>query len=296
MDLFDLIGTQLSDDVIGRLATSLGESPQATRQATSAGAIPAILGSLVQRYSGDAGASQLLNLLRSGGHDGSILNNLGGALGGGAQTDALLNVGKGLLGSLLGDRSDAVTDLLASTSGLRRSSAGSLLGLAVPLVLGVLGKQVQSRGIGAAGIATALAALPDALGKVAAPGLATAMGLSGFAAPPPPGEGRKAAIWPWLLVPAVALTLFFGLQRCQQTAAAPPARPADPGAAAASAPSETDVIRSLPGAPSAGMPAEPAPAAATPSSADAPADAPPPGSDEATPPAEPAGESPRPAG
>jgi hypothetical protein len=292
MDLIDLIGTQLSDDVIGRLAASLGESPQATRQATSAGAVPAILGSLVQRYSGDAGSSQLLDLLRSGGHDGSILNNLGGALGGGAQTDALLNVGKGLLGSLLGDRSDAVTDLLASTSGLRRGSAGSLLGLAVPLVLGVLGKQVQSRGIGAAGIATALAALPDALGKVAAPGLATAMGLVGFA-PPTPGGSRKAAIWPWLLVPAVALTLFFGLQRCQQTAAAPPARPADAGTAAASAPSEADVIRSLPGAPGVATPAEPAPAAAPPPSS---ADAPEPAADEATTPAAPAGESPRPAG
>ena len=241
MNLLDLVKSQLTDDVLGKLAGTLGESATGTQKAVLNGALPAVLAGLVNRYGGEAGAGQLLDLLRSGGHDGSMLNNLNGALAGGAQTDSLLNLGKGLLGSLLGSRADAVTDLLASFSGVRRASASSMLGLAVPIVLGVLGKQVQSGALGASGIAGALAAVKDVLAGAAAPGLASAMGLSDFSSTGAAGSGeRKGAIWPWLLVPAVALALFFGLRGCQQNAArsaetAPPAE-RTPAAAIAAEP------------------------------------------------------------
>ncbi len=248
MDLFDLVKTQLDDAALGQLASLLGESVQGTQQAVMTGAVPAVLGGLAQRYSGEAGAASLLDLLRSGGHDGSMLGNLAGAIGGGAQTDALLNTGKGLLGALLAGRSDAVTDFLAAGSGLRRGSAGSLLGLVVPLVLNVIGRQVQTKGLNAAGIASAIAALPGILGKVAAPGLSAAMGLADFSAIGTTAEAaRKSPIWPWLLVPAVALSLFFSLRSCQQTAVR--AVPAATGAAAA-APAVPTPAAVAPGAPS----------------------------------------------
>jgi OmpA-OmpF porin, OOP family len=228
MDLFDLVRTQLDDSTLASLGNTLGESVPGVRDALLGSAVPAALAGLVQRYSGETGGSALLELLRGGGHDGSILANLAGALSGGARTDALLNTGKGLLGSLLGSRADAVAEFAASATGVRRGSAASLLALAVPVILNVMGRQVQTQGLSGSGLATALGAVPAILEKVAAPGLAAALGIANFAAlGPQPDATRRGALWPWLLVPAVALSLFFGLRSCQQTAtragAIPPA-------------------------------------------------------------------------
>ncbi len=278
MDLFDLVKAQLDDATLSQLAKLLGESVQGTQKAVLTGAVPAILGGLAQRYSGEAGAASLLDLLRSGGHDGSMLSNLAGAIGGGAQTDALLNTGKGLLGALLAGRSDAVTDFLATMSGLRRSSAGSLLGLAVPLVLNVIGRQVQARGLKAAGLVGALAAVPAGLGKVAAPGLSAAMGLADFSSIGTAAEAaRKSPVWPWLLVPAAALSLFFSLRSCQQTAvrSVPVAtgEAAAPTVATPAAPTPAAVAPAAPSPAGTGTPpttsVEPAPAAAAPTLAQA---------------------------
>jgi hypothetical protein len=247
MNLLELVQAQLSDERLAKLASIVGESASGTRQALWGGALPAVLAGLSGEFSGEAGAARLLDLMRAGGHDGSLLNSLDGALAGGAHTEALLNLGKGQLGAILGDRGDAVTELLVADTGIRRTSAGALLGLLVPVVLGVLGKQLQAGG-GAARIAELLAGARPALASIAAPGLAAALGVADLAAPTaaPGSAPRQGAVWPWLIVPAVTLAMFFSLRSCQQNSmpaagATPPgtapvvATPAAEGPAAASA-------------------------------------------------------------
>ena len=216
MNLLELVQGQLTDERLTRLAAIVGESGLGTRKALAGAALPAVLTGLAVEYSGEAGAARLLELMRAGGHDGSLLPTLDGALAGGAHTDALLSLGKGQIGAILGDRVDAVTELMAADTGIRRSAAGDLLGLLVPLVLGVLGKQLQAGG-GAARIAELLAGARPALAAVAAPGLPAALGVANLSAPAaaaaPP---RQGAVWPWLIVPAVTLAMFFSLRSCQQ--------------------------------------------------------------------------------
>ena len=244
MNLLELVQGQLSDERLARLAAIVGESGIGTRKALAGAALPAVLTGLAIEYSGEAGASRLLELMRAGGHDGSLLPNLDGALAGGAHTDALLSLGKGQISAILGDRVDAVAELMAADTGIRRSSAGDLLGLLVPLVLGVLGKQLQSGG-GTARIAELLASARPALATSAAPGLPAALGLANLAAPTAaPSAPRQGAVWPWLIVPAVALAMFFGLRSCQQNSmrAAEPAPAGDatmPADAAVAAPART---------------------------------------------------------
>ncbi len=226
MNLLELVQAQLTDERLARLASIVGESGLATRKALTGAALPAILAGLSAQYGGEAGAARLLEQMRAGGHDGSLLANLDGALAGGAQSDALLHLGKGQLGSILGDRVDAVGELMAADMGIRRQSAAALLGLAVPLVLGVLGKQLQAGG-GSARLAELLAGARPALAKVAAPGMPAALGVEDLAAAPsirsPAGTARQGAVWPWLIVPAVALAMFFGLRSCQQNSMRGPA-------------------------------------------------------------------------
>src|SRR5262249_21822377 len=54
-------------------------------------------------------------------------------------------------------KTDGVTDLIASGSGVSRGSASTILSLAAPIVMSVLGKQMASRGLGASGLSTLLA-------------------------------------------------------------------------------------------------------------------------------------------
>jgi hypothetical protein len=227
MNLLELVQGQLSDERLARLAAIVGESGVGTRKALAGAALPAVLTGLAVEYSGEAGASRLLELMRAGGHDGSLLPNLDGALAGGAHTDALLSLGKGQIGTILGDRVDAVTELMAADTGIRRSSAGDLLGLLVPVVLGVLGKQLQSGG-GAARIAELLAGARPALAAIAAPGLPAALGVANLAVPAPAAAApRQGAVWPWLIVPAVTLAMFFSLRSCQQNSMGMQAAPID---------------------------------------------------------------------
>jgi hypothetical protein len=227
MNLLELVQAQLSDERLTRLASIVGESSVGTRKALSGAALPAVLAGLSSEFAGEAGASRLLDLMRAGGHDGSILASLDGALAGGAHTDALLNLGKGQLGAILGDRVDAVSELMAADTGIRRPSAVALLGLIVPVVLGVLGKQLQAGG-GAGRIAELLAGARPALAAMAAPGLSAALGVANLgaaAATGTVGAQREGAVWPWLIVPAVALGMFFSLRSCQQNSMRAPSTP-----------------------------------------------------------------------
>ncbi len=238
MNLFDLVKSQLGDEVIAKVAGTIGEDPAATAKTLTGGAVPALLAGLVNNFgSSENGAARLLDLVLAGKHDGSLLNNLAGALGGGAQTDAVLNTGKSLMGTMLGSRGDAVTDLLSSFGGVRRSSASSLLGMAIPIILGVLGKQSRSNGLNAAGLLGMLGAVKSLLPSIAPPGLGAALGMADLGGPataaapvPPPvttaapaplpetaaaDPERRPSLLPWLIVPVAAILLFFGLRSCQ---------------------------------------------------------------------------------
>lgn len=184
MNLFDLVKHHLTDEVIGKIASNLGEGAGATQKALVDGVVPAVLAGLVNNFgNSENGAGRLLDLVNAGKHDGGLLADLGTALGGGGQTDAVLNTGKSLMSTVLGSRTEAVTDMLASFGGIRRSSAAALLNLAVPVVLGVIGKQAKSSGLNAAGLLGSLGAAKSMMGGIAPPGLAAALGVADLSAP-----------------------------------------------------------------------------------------------------------------
>lgn len=245
MNLLELVEAQLTDEVLGSLGGALGESRDATRRVLTRGAVPAIIAGLGRAFAGEAGAARLLDLLRAGGHDGGLLGRLAIAVGGGAQTDALVAQGRGLYGQLLGGHEDGVIALLASASGVRRTSAATMLSLAVPLVLATLGRPPLPV---ASALEAQLRSARVPLDDLAEPGLAAALGLPNLGAEPPSAE-RKPPFWQWLVVPAVTLVVFFSLRSCQHRSGIDVANPAPATEAAAA---------SVPGAVAEQLPAGPA--------------------------------------
>jgi hypothetical protein len=230
--LIDLAKQYITPDVIDKLAAFTGETPAATSKAM-AGAAPALLAGMLNTAQGSGGVSQLLALFQQGKFDGGMLGNLAGAFSGGS-ADSLLKVGTPLLSSLFGARSNALTDMLASFSGVKRSSSASLLALAAPFVMSLVGKQLASSGgVNANSLQNLLSSQRGAVASAAPPGLAQALGLGDLSSlgannthhrdnvPPVRREESSVGKWlPWLIGLAALLLLFSWMRGCGKAPAA----------------------------------------------------------------------------
>lgn len=169
--LMDLLGSALGGDTQRRLGEQIGADPQATASAIQA-ALPMLLSGLTQNTSQPGGAAALLNALDND-HDGSLLDNLGGLLGGtlgGRATN-----GAGILGHVLGDRQEAAQRAVAKSSGLDSAQVAQLMMTLAPIVMGILGRTKRTQGLNETGLASMLQD-EHAAAAQAQPGL---MGLAG---------------------------------------------------------------------------------------------------------------------
>jgi OOP family OmpA-OmpF porin len=179
IDLVDLVKGYLTPDVIQKAAAHVGESSVAT-QKTLAGIVPTLVGALANTASTDDGAQQLVRMLDAGKYDGSVLNSVTSLFGGGMVTQNALSAGKGILDSLFGAKIGGVGELIARYAGVRTDSASSLLALAAPLVLHVLGRQRASIGSGASSLASLLGEQRSFLVGLVPAGLGSLLGWSGL--------------------------------------------------------------------------------------------------------------------
>ncbi|HEY0159154.1 MAG TPA: DUF937 domain-containing protein [Thermoanaerobaculia bacterium] len=143
--VLDAVRQQLGPDTIQQLSGALGADPATTSNAISA-ALPALLGGLAQNAAQPEGAAALDSALDQ--HDGSILDNLGSAFGGGgngAGAGALGGIGGAILGHIFGGRRGPVEEGVGKASGLNAAQVAQLMALLAPIVMGVLGRMKQTK-------------------------------------------------------------------------------------------------------------------------------------------------------
>ncbi|HYO15588.1 MAG TPA: DUF937 domain-containing protein [Thermoanaerobaculia bacterium] len=150
--LIDLVGQRLDDNAISQLSRQLGVDESTTRQAVPA-ALTALLGGLSQNAANPNGAQQLAGAL-SRDHDGSILDDLSGFLLNSQNPQR--THGAGILGHVFGNRQPQVQQQVGRAAGLDAATAGRLLMLLAPLVLGALGRAQRQRGLDPGGISDVL--------------------------------------------------------------------------------------------------------------------------------------------
>jgi hypothetical protein len=186
MNILQTIRDQLSPELLGQIGNSVDENPAAVKSALDY-SIPALLGSAASEASTPQGASNLFNLLRDKAPQGGWPSSTSGLLsfltGGSGR-----GIGQSLISMLLGSKANVVRDFIASRSGVRAESASSLLGTAGQIVMGLLGKQVATQGLGPSGLGDLLRAqIPHLQGLLPAD-LAGMLGLSNLL-----GTGKAAA-------------------------------------------------------------------------------------------------------
>lgn len=142
-----LLQGQLDDNLLGQISEQIGAEPQQTATAAN-GIFASLLGGLANNASSEGGFSSLLGALDRN-HDGSVLDDLPGLVGGllqsGGQGAGAAN-GLGILGHVLGDKQDAVAQQVSQSSGLNMGQVMKLLPVLAPIVMGVLGRAKNQGG------------------------------------------------------------------------------------------------------------------------------------------------------
>lgn len=164
-NLIDAAKGLFTNELVGKASSFLGESESGVSKAVG-GILPTVLSSLLNKTATHEGAGAVAKMVEEE-HNSGILGSLGGFFGN--DGGGLLNKGAGLLSGLFGSKTDGITSLISNFAGIKSSSATSLLSMALPAVLGLLGK--HSTGGGASGIASLLSSQKDNIASALPSGL-----------------------------------------------------------------------------------------------------------------------------
>jgi outer membrane protein OmpA-like peptidoglycan-associated protein len=214
MNLLENITSYLTPDLLNKASAFVGETPASTSKAMTA-IIPMLLNKFAGLASTPTGANQLTDMLKVGGSDGSILNNLSGLFSGAGSTAGVLSQAREILGTILGNNASPLSSAVSNFSSITSNSANSLMALAVPLILGVFGKLKSTQSLTPNGLANLLLGQQASFASAVPAGVTSAVGahdVQGLRSVTVAPEVRRSAgprIWPLLLIlPLLALGLY----------------------------------------------------------------------------------------
>jgi hypothetical protein len=156
MNLLELMQGHLTPEVINQMSQQTGAAPEQT-EAAAQGVLSTLLSGLSKNAQTPEGAGGIMSALDRD-HDGSILNDIMGMLGGAQQTQAPASAlnGAGILGHILGGQQQNAAGMISQASGVAPEGVMGMMAQLAPLVMGVLGQQKQQQGLNASGLASLL--------------------------------------------------------------------------------------------------------------------------------------------
>lgn len=163
MNLLNLLKYQLGSNLTEQMSKFLGENPENVQSAMDA-TLPSVLSVFVKKASEKTGANDIMDTIKLGNHDGSMLNYLSGLFSGGSSTNSLMSSGDVLANRFLGNKKSVLSDAIANFSGINSDSSNSLIKMVMPLVLGVIGKQVKNQNLDTSGLMSLLSAQKGHIG------------------------------------------------------------------------------------------------------------------------------------
>jgi OmpA-OmpF porin, OOP family len=152
--LLDSLKDRISPDVVRGLASTMGESTDSVQNALQTSGV-AMLTSLASKAQDQSLLSQVMNLTSGS----SARSAMGAAAGGGSSVSTTASQAGGtFLNMLFGGNLAGIQGKIAEVSGLRASSAGTILASAAPMVLGALASKISSEGLTTSGLGNLLSA------------------------------------------------------------------------------------------------------------------------------------------
>lgn len=146
----------LSPDVITQITRQLGAMDVNQVAKAAQGAIQILTGAVAQNANDQQRGGGLFGAIEKD-HDGGILGDLLGVLGGQKQVSnpSTMN-GEGIIKHLLGENQVKAAQVIQQNSGLDFFKSGVLMQLLAPIVMGVVGQKQKSSGLDLGGLAQVL--------------------------------------------------------------------------------------------------------------------------------------------
>lgn len=215
-NILDAVKEQLSPELLSEAAKIYGENETGISKAIGSLA-PAILAGILQKSGDSHSIDSVFNAVRD--FDPAILGNPGSLLEPGnlAKHDPRDLSGQ-LIGIIFGAKVPAITNAVASFSGVKQSSASALLVLTGPLVMGLLSKKINADRLRPTGLVSYLLSQKSNFMSVLPSGIASLLGMVNSGIGNQPGTEKSMGgigwFWPLLLLLGIGSAIVFFMKNC----------------------------------------------------------------------------------
>lgn len=172
INFLDSVKSYFSTEFTNQLSNSLDESSPGVAKAISAVIPVGLAGALQRATSGNDGANSILNMAKEASGYMHLTPNL----------SDLHNDEKGsdLPNKIFGSNESVVSGAISQFSGLKNTSASALMTMALPVIMGLLGKHAEQNNLSATGLAGFLSSQRDTIMQAMPAGLSSLAGKFGI--------------------------------------------------------------------------------------------------------------------
>ncbi len=228
-NLLKSLSGYLSPELISEASSLLGESNSGVTKALS-GPMPTLLSGMLNNANNPSVMDGIFGLVSDKGFDSTkVLSSLPSLLSKSGNA-AALGAGTNMLNLLFGNKQSGLFDLISSFAGVKSSSTSKLMGMAAPMVLGMIGKS----GLNAGSLIKLLTSQKDVIHSALPSGFSDLMGYGKVEKDvkktihdmktPEPDKPNNKWLWPLLLAVA-ALALFYFMRNCNKEEVVAPVEP-----------------------------------------------------------------------
>jgi len=210
----------LGPQVAGPVASQLGESTETVQRGLQTGGV-AMLAGLAAKAGQPGFMSQIFNLVSNPATSGvlSSITSNPSSLVSGLASSPIGGLGSQFLSSIFGSNISSVTDSLGRSTGIASSKMGSMLTMAAPLLLGVLGQHVRQSGMSAGDLGNALKAEAPSFQRFLPAGLGALFGGATSAVAAAPAKVAAAGnrwLWPLVILALLVLGALWFFNRAKE--------------------------------------------------------------------------------
>ena len=173
-NLIETVKNYFTSEFTNQASSSLGENPSGISKALTAIIPVGLAGILDKATSGADGANSIFDMAKN------AISSISGNTS--LSTPENAQKGSSILASLFGSSQPAIASAVSNFSGIKDSSASSLMSMALPAIMGLLGKHAEQNNLSPSGLSGFLSSQKDHIMSALPSGLSSVTGLLGLGA------------------------------------------------------------------------------------------------------------------
>jgi hypothetical protein len=171
-NLLDMVKNYFTSDFTNHASSMLGENTSGISKALTAVIPTSLAGILNKATSGTEGANEVYDTAKNS------LDNVSGNTA--LTSDENIGKGSSISNHLFGGNQSGILASIASFAGIKESSASTLTSMALPAIMGILGKHAEQNNLSASGLAGFLSSQKEPIMQALPSGLTSLRGMLGL--------------------------------------------------------------------------------------------------------------------